>query len=178
MLFGGATALLPIYATQILHVGATGYGMLRAAPAIGAAVVGLWLIRHPIQRNGARWLFWCIAGFGVATIVFGLSRNMPLSLVALAGTGGFDMVSVVIRNALTQLGVPEFMRGRVGAFENIFIGASNQLGTFESGMVAAWLGAVPSVVLGGCATIAVVVLWVGLFPALRKFDYLDLSSRA
>ncbi|MGA7746961.1 MAG: MFS transporter [Candidatus Aquilonibacter sp.] len=178
VLFGGATALLPIYATQILHVGATGYGMLRAAPAIGAAVVGLWLIRHPIQRNGGRWLFWCIAGFGVATIVFGLSRNMPLSLVALAGTGGFDMVSVVIRIALTQLGVPELMRGRVSAFENIFIGASNQLGTFESGAVAAWLGAVPSVVLGGCATIAVVVLWVGLFPALRKFDYLDLSSRA
>ncbi len=180
VLFGGATALLPIYATQILHVGATGYGMLRAAPAVGAALVGLWLIRHPIARNGGRWLFWCIAGFGVATIVFGLSHNMPLSLVALAGTGGFDMVSVVIRNALTQLGVPELMRGRVSAFENIFIGASNQLGTFESGVVAQWLGPVASVVLGGCATIVVVALWVGIFPALRHFDHVDdtLSSRA
>ncbi|HTV91301.1 MAG TPA: MFS transporter [Verrucomicrobiae bacterium] len=181
VLFGGATALLPIYATQILHVGATGYGVLRAAPAVGSAIVGLWLIRHPIQRNGARWLFWCIAGFGVATIVFGLSRNMALSLVALAGTGGFDMVSVVIRNALTQLGVPELMRGRVGAFENIFIGASNQLGTFESGVVAQWLGPVASVVLGGVATIVVVALWTGIFPALRRFDRLDeshLSSQA
>jgi predicted MFS family arabinose efflux permease len=173
VLFGGATALLPIYATQILDVGATGYGMLRAAPAVGAAVVGLWLIRHPIQRNGARWLFWCIAGFGLATIVFGISRNMPLSLLALAATGGFDMVSVVIRNALTQLGVPEFMRGRVGAFENVFIGASNQLGTFESGVVAQWLGPVASVVLGGCATVLVVAMWVGIFPALRRFDHLD-----
>jgi Transmembrane secretion effector len=172
VLFGGATALLPIYATQILHVGATGYGMLRAAPAVGAAVVGLWLIRHPIKRNGARWLFWCIAGFGLATIVFGVSHNMPLSLVALAATGGFDMVSVVIRNALTQIGVPEFMRGRVGAFENVFIGASNQLGTFESGVVAQWLGPVASVVLGGCATVVVVAMWVGIFPALRRFDHL------
>ncbi|MGD0969018.1 MAG: MFS transporter [Candidatus Aquilonibacter sp.] len=181
VLFGGATALLPIYATQILHVGATGYGMLRAAPAVGAAVVGLWLIRRPIRRNGARWLFWCIAGFGLATIVFGLSHNMPLSLFALAATGGFDMVSVVIRNALTQLGVPELMRGRVGAFENVFIGASNQLGTFESGVVAQWLGPVASVVLGGCATLLVVALWVVIFPALRNFDHLDernLSSRA
>jgi predicted MFS family arabinose efflux permease len=178
VLFGGATALLPIYATQILHVGATGYGVLRAAPAVGAAIVGLWLIRRPIQRNGARWLFWCIGGFGVSTIVFGLSHNMPLSLLALAATGGFDMVSVVIRNALTQLGVPAMMRGRVSAFENVFIGASNQLGTFESGMVAAWLGPVASVVLGGCATVFVVALWVGIFPALRRFDHLDVSSRA
>jgi MFS family permease len=173
VLFGGATALLPIYATQILHVGATGYGLLRAAPAVGAALVGLWLVRRPIRRNGARWLFWCIAGFGVSTIVFGLSHNVVLSLVALAGTGAFDMVSMVIRNVLTQLGVPEQMRGRVGAFENIFIGASNQLGTFESGAVAAWLGAVPAVVLGGFATLLVVGAWTLLFPDLRKFDRLD-----
>jgi len=173
VLFGGATALLPIYATQILHVGATGYGILRAAPAVGAAIVGVWLVRRPIQRNGARWLCWCVVGFGLSTIVFGLSRNLPLSLLALAGTGGFDMVSMVIRNALTQLSVPEMMRGRVGAFENIFIGASNQLGTFESGAVAQWLGPVASVVLGGCATVVVVVLWMGLFPALRRFDRVE-----
>ena len=173
VLFGGATALLPIYATQILHVGATGYGVLRAAPAAGAAVVGLWLVRRPIHRNGARWLFWCIAGFGVSTIAFGFSHNLALSLVALAGTGGFDMVSMVIRNAITQLRVPEAMRGRVSAFENIFIGASNQLGGFESGAVAAWLGAVPSVVLGGFATLIVVALWAGIFPALRTFDRLE-----
>jgi MFS family permease len=173
VLFGGATALLPIYATNILHVGATGYGLLRAAPSVGAALVGIWLIRRPIQRNGARWLFWCVAGFGVSTIVFGLSRNVPLSLIALAGTGGFDMVSMVIRNALTQLRVPESMRGRVGAMENIFIGASNQLGTFESGAVASWIGAVPSVVAGGCATLIVIALWAVLFPALRRFDRLE-----
>ena len=176
VLFGGATALLPIYATQILHVGATGFGLLRAAPAFGAACVGLLLVRRPIRSNGARWLFWCIAGFGLSTIVFGLSRNMPLSLLALAGVGGFDMVSMVIRNALTQLGVPEAIRGRVGAFENIFIGASNQLGSFESGAVAQWLGPVASVVLGGCATVIVVLAWLGLFPALRRFDHLDVRG--
>jgi Transmembrane secretion effector len=178
VLFGGATSLLPIYATQILHVGATGYGLLRAAPSVGAAFVATWMLRHPIQRNGGRWMFWCVAGFGVATIVFGLSRNLALSVVALAATGGFDMVSVVIRNALTQLGVPEMMRGRIGAVENIFIGASNQLGMFESGLVASWFGPVTSVVFGGAATIAIVVLWVGLFPALRRLDHLDVSPRA
>jgi MFS family permease len=176
VLFGGATSLLPIFATTILHVGPTGYGVLRAAPSIGAALVGLWIVRRPIRRNGARWLFWCVAGFGVSTIVFGFSRNLPLSLVALAFTGGFDMVSMVIRNALTQLGVPEAFRGRVGAFENIFIGASNQLGTFESGAVAQVLGPVASVVLGGFATIAVVLAWVGLFPDLRRFDHLELPA--
>ena len=173
VLFGGATALLPIYAVQVLHVGATGYGLLRAAPSVGAALVGIALIRRPIRRNGARWLFWCIAGFGLSTIVFGLSRNMPLSLIALAGVGGFDMVSMVIRNAITQLRVPEAMRGRVSAIENIFIGASNELGMFESGAVAAWLGPVLSVVLGGVATLAVVALWVPFFPALRRFDRLE-----
>ncbi len=173
VLFGGATALLPIYATQILHVGATGFGILRAAPAVGAAGVAAWLVRRPIERHGARWLFWSIAGFGVSTIVFGLSHTMLLSLIALAFTGAFDMVSMVIRNALTQLGVPEAMRGRIGAVENIFIGASNELGTFESGTVAAWLGPIPSVVIGGCATLVVIALWAGLFPELRRFDRLS-----
>ncbi|HEY5340169.1 MAG TPA: MFS transporter, partial [Candidatus Aquilonibacter sp.] len=173
VLFGGATALLPIYATQILHVGAAGFGILRAAPAVGAACVAAWLVRRPIERHAARWLFWCVAGFGVSTIVFGLSHTMLLSLIALAFIGAFDMVSMVIRNALTQLGVPESMRGRVGAIENIFIGASNELGTFESGTVAAWLGPIPSVVLGGCATLIVIALWAGLFPALRGLDRLS-----
>ena len=173
VLFGGATSLLPIYATAVLHVGATGYGLLRAAPAVGAGAVGAWLVRRPIARHGARWLFWCVAGFGIATIVFGFSRNMALSLLALAGVGGFDMVSVVIRTAIAQLSTPEAMRGRISAFENVFIGASNQLGAFESGTVAQWLGAVPSVVLGGCATIVIVALWTRIFPALRRFDRLE-----
>jgi MFS family permease len=172
VLFGGATALLPIYATQILHVGATGFGWLRAAPALGAGIVALWMARRPIQRHSGRWLLWCITGFGAATIVFGLSKSMPLSLVALAFTGGFDMVSMVIRSALTQLGTPNALRGRVGAIENIFIGASNELGTFESGAAAAWLGAVPAVVLGGIATLAVIALWSRLFPELGAYDEL------
>ena len=173
VLFGGATALLPIYATQILHVGATGFGLLRAAPAVGAALVALWIVRYPIERNSGRWLIWSVTGFGIFTIVFGLSRSMPLSLAALALTGGFDMISMVIRGALTQLRVPDAMRGRVGAVENIFIGASNELGTFESGAAAAWLGAVPAVALGGVATLIVIALWSRLFPDLHAFDHLS-----
>jgi MFS family permease len=173
VLFGGATALLPIYATQILHVGATGFGLLRAAPGIGAGVVALWIVRRPIERHAGRWLIWSVAGFGVFTIVFGLSRNMPLSLAALALTGGFDMISMVIRGALTQMGVPDAMRGRVGAVENIFIGASNELGTFESGAAAGLIGAVPAVALGGVATLVVIALWSRMFPQLRAFDSLS-----
>jgi hypothetical protein len=118
-------------------------------------------------------LLWSVTGFGIFTIVFGLSRNMPLSLVALALTGGFDMVSMVIRSALTQLGVPDAMRGRIGAVENIFIGASNELGTFESGVAAAWLGAVPAVTLGGVATLIVIASWTRLFPDLAHHDRLS-----
>jgi len=173
VLFGGATALLPVYASTILHVGAFGFGLLRAAPAVGAALVAAWLVRHPIERNGGRWLLWCVCGFGIFTIVFGLSRSMPLSLFALALTGGFDMVSMVLRNALTQMGVPEMMRGRVGAVENIFIGASNELGMFESGTVASLIGATGSVVAGGVATIVVIALWSRIFPELRTFDRLS-----
>jgi hypothetical protein len=173
VLFGGATALLPIYATQILHVGATGFGLLRAAPAAGAGIVALWLVRRPIERNSGRWLTWSVTGFGLFTIVFGLSRNMTLSLAALALTGGFDMISMVIRNALTQLGVPERMRGRVGAVEGVFIGASNELGTFESGTLAALIGAAPAVIVGGAATLAVIAIWARLFPQLGRFDRLS-----
>jgi predicted MFS family arabinose efflux permease len=144
--------------------------MLRAAPAAGAAMVAGYVARRSLNRGAGRLLLICVAGFGVATIVFGVSRNFALSIVALAFTGGFDMVSVVIRNALVQLGTPDEMRGRVGAVENVFIGASNELGAFESGGVAALIGAPASVVLGGAATIAVIVLWSLLFPELRRFD--------
>ena len=173
VLFGGATALLPVFATTILHVGPKGFGVLRAAPAIGASVVAAWVARHSIRRAVGPLLFACVTGFGVATVVFGLSRNFALSVFALALTGGFDMVSVVIRSAVVQLGTPNIMRGRVLAVENVFIGASNELGAFESGGVAALIGAPASVALGGVATIAVIALWSLLFPELRKFDTIE-----
>lgn len=172
VLFGGATALLPVYATTILHVGPTGFGALRAAPAAGAAIVAAFIVRHPVSRKAGRTLLICVAGFGAATIVFGISRNFTLSLVALALTGGFDMVSMVIRNVLVQLRTPDAMRGRVGAVENVFIGASNELGAFESGTVASLIGTQASVVLGGIATIVVILAWAALFPELRRFDRL------
>lgn len=173
VLFGGATALLPVFATTILHVGPTGFGILRAAPAVGAAVVAGYVARHSIARGAGRLLLICVAGFGAATIVFGVSRNFVLSVVALVLTGAFDMVSVVIRNALVQLRTPNEMRGRVGAVENVFIGASNELGAFESGGVAALIGTQASVVLGGVATLVVIALWSFLFPQLRQFEVLE-----
>lgn len=175
VLFGGAVGLMPAYATQILHVGSTGYGILRAAPAIGALLVAGYISRHPIHRGAGRLLFAVVAVFGACTIVFGLSKIFWVSIAALALLGGADMVSVVIRSALVQLNTPDAMRGRVGAVENIFIGASNELGAFESGGLAALIGVVPSVVAGGVATIVVIALWALLFPALRSFDRLDMS---
>ena len=172
VLFGGATALLPVYASTILHVGPTGYGALMSAPALGAALVAAFIARHPISRSAGPLLFWCVAGFGVFTIVFGFSRNFWLSLLALALTGGFDMVSMVIRSVLVQLRTPDAMRGRVNAVENVFIGASNELGAFESGTLAQFIGAQGSVVLGGVATLVVIGVWTVLFPALRSFDRL------
>lgn len=173
VLFGGATALLPIFATAVLHVGPTGFGVLRAAPAVGAGLVAVYLARHSIVRRAGNLLIACVAGFGAATIVFGLSHNFALSAIALALTGAFDMVSVVVRAALVQLGTPNNLRGRVGAVENIFIGASNELGAFESGGIASIVGAQASVVLGGIATIAVIILWFALFPELRRVDRLS-----
>lgn len=178
VLFGGATALLPIFATSILHVGPTGFGMLRAAPALGAAAVAAYVARRSLGRGAGRLLLLCVAGFGAATIVFGLSRSFLISLCALALTGAFDMVSVVIRTALVQLRTPNEMRGRVGAVENVFIGASNELGAFESGGVAALVGARASVVLGGVATLVVIALWTLLFPELQHFDVTERSSAA
>jgi MFS family permease len=173
VLFGGAVALLPVYATSILHVGPTGFGVLRAAPAAGAAAVAAYVARHSLSRGAGRLLLICVAGFGVATIVFGVSRNFIVSVIALALTGAFDMVSVVIRNALVQLRTPNEMRGRVGGVENVFIGASNELGAFESGGLAALIGTQPSVVLGGLATLVVIALWSVLFPELRRFEVLE-----
>ncbi len=177
VLFGGATALLPVFATTILHVGPSGFGVMRAAPAVGAALVAGYVARRSISRGAGPLLLVCVAGFGLATIAFGLSRSFALSLVALVLTGAFDMVSVVIRSALVQLRTPDAMRGRVGAVENVFIGASNELGAFESGGVAALIGAQASVVLGGVATLAVIALWPVLFPQLRRLDALAADAR-
>lgn len=172
VLLGGATALLPIFARDILQTGPQGLGLLRAAPAVGAVIVGLWLARHGIQRHAGAWLLGAVAVFGVATVGFGLSRTMPLALAMLAISGAADMFSVVIRQSLVQLETPEDMRGRVGAVNSVFIGASNQLGEFESGATAALLGPVGSVLLGGFGTIAVVLLWWRLFPGLARRDRL------
>jgi MFS family permease len=173
VLFGGATALLPVFATSILHVGPTGFGVLRAAPAAGAAMVAGYVARHSLARGAGRLLLVCVSGFGAATIAFGVSRNFLVSAVALVLTGAFDMVSVVIRSALVQLRTPNEMRGRVGAVENVFIGASNELGAFESGGVAALIGTQASVVLGGAATLVVIALWSLLFPELRRFEVIE-----
>lgn len=170
VLFGGATALLPAFADGIFHAGATGLGYMRAAPAIGATLVALAIARRPIERNVGPILLTTVAGFGIATIVFGISRNFALSLVALAFVGGTDMVSVVIRSALVQLATPDTMRGRVNAVEAVFIGASNELGEFESGTLAAFAGVVPSVIVGGIATILVVIGCAAIFPTLRNVD--------
>jgi hypothetical protein len=176
VLFGGATALLPVYARDILLVGPWGLGLLRSAPAIGAASCALWLAHHPPKAHLGRIMFLCVGGFGLATIVFGLSQQFLLSMAALVAIGGCDMVSVYIRQSLVQLGTPDAMRGRVSAVNLVFIGASNELGEFESGVTAAWFGTVPAVVLGGVGTLLVVGLWAWRFKTLRKIDRLDQMS--
>ncbi len=172
VLFGGATALLPIYARDILHTGSWGLGILRAAPAIGALTMSVLLARRPLRRHAGRLMFGAVVVFGVATAVFALSRSLPLSLAALVVLGAADVVSVVIRFALVQLRTPDEMRGRVSAVNMLFIGTSNQLGEFESGATAALLGTVPATLLGGLGTIAVALLWMRWFPSLRKVDQL------
>jgi len=173
VLLGGATAMLPIYARDILEVGPIGLGLLRSAPGLGAAVLGIHLARRPPDRRVGTTMFVCVALFGVATIVFGISRSFLLSMCTLGALGAFDMVSVCIRLSLVQLATPDEMRGRVSAVNYLFIGASNELGEFESGFTAAWFGTVASVVVGGIGTLAVVGLWMLLFPALRKIDRLS-----
>ena len=175
VLLGGAAALLPIYARDILGTGPWGLGLLRSSIAVGGLGTALWLARHPLRGRAGRRMFAAVAVFGAATIVFGLSTSFALSLVALAVLGAADMVSVVVRQSLVQLETPDAMRGRVSAVNSLFIGASNQLGEFESGITAAWFGVVPSVVLGGIGTLVVVLAWMRLFPALVAVDRLEAS---
>lgn len=172
VLLGGAVALLPVYAKQILHTGATGLGILRSAPGIGAVAMGIAVAHWPMRRRVGAGMLWCVAAFGVFTIVFGLSRNLALSLGTLVLVGAADTVSVIVRHTMIQLATPDEMRGRVSAVNMVFIGASNEVGQFESGITAQWLGTVPSVVLGGIGTIAIVALWSVLFPSLRRLDRL------
>ncbi|MEP6558023.1 MAG: MFS transporter [Burkholderiales bacterium] len=170
VLLGGATALLPIYAKDILLTGPWGLGLLRAAPAVGALVMSVVLTRWPMERKVGPKLLWAVALFGLCMVVFGLSTNLALSMAALAVSGGADMVSVVVRQTLVQLETPNDMRGKVGAVNSVFIGASNQLGEFESGATAALLGPVGSVLLGGIGTLAVAGLWSQIFRSLAQRD--------
>jgi MFS family permease len=170
VLLGGAVALLPVFASDILHVGATGMGMLRSAPAVGAAAMALWLAYNPLGRHAGRVMLVSVAVFGVATLVFGWSQNIVISLVALAVTGAADMVSVVVRQNVVQLSTPDEMRGRVSAVSQVFISTSNELGEFESGVTAEIFGPVRAVALGGIGTVLVVALWAWMFPSLRRFE--------
>jgi len=176
VLLGGATALLPIFARDILQTGPWGLGLLRSAPAVGALATALWLARRPIQRHAGRRMFAGVAAFGIATILFGLSSWFPLSLAALVMLGVSDMMSVVVRQSLVQLNTPDHMRGRVAAVNSMFIGASNQLGEFESGLTASWWGAVPAVVVGGLGTLVIAGLWMRLFPKLAAVDRLEVHE--
>jgi len=173
VLLGGATALLPIYARDILKAGPLGLGILRAAPAVGALLMTAYLARHTIKRRVGMRMFEAVIIFGVATVVFALSHWMWLSVLALAILGAADTISVVIRLSLVQLATPDEMRGRVGAVNFLFINASNQLGQFESGVTAALFGAMPSAVLGGVGTIMIALLWMKLFPTLRNVEQLE-----
>jgi MFS family permease len=176
VLLGGATALMPIFAHDILHQGPRGLGMLRAAPAVGALATSLLMARFPFRRRAGLRLFVCVAIYGSATVIFGLSHNLWLSLGALALAGAADTISVIIRGSLLQLATPPAMRGRVSAVNSLFIGASNELGEFESGLTAQWWGAVRATIAGGFGALAVAGLWAALFPGLRRAD--ELSAEA
>ncbi|MCG5240975.1 MFS transporter [Azospirillum doebereinerae] len=173
VLLGGATALLPIYARDVLHVGPWGLGLLRSAPALGALITAVCITRWGVRRHAGRWMLIAVAGFGAATIAFGLSADPVLSFAALFAVGATDQISVFVRQTLVQLSTPDDMRGRVGAVASLFIGASNQLGEFESGALAAALGVVPAVVLGGVGAVGLAVAWAWRFPALRRIDRLS-----
>ncbi|HEY8616683.1 MFS transporter [Phenylobacterium sp.] len=173
VLLGGATALLPVFARDVLHVGAEGFGILRAAPAVGATAVALYLAANPIRQKAGLYMFGGVFLFGAATVVFGVSKSLWLSVAALAVLGGADMLSVFVRQTLVQLVTPDHMRGRVAAVSSVFIGASNELGEFESGVVARLLGPVRAAIFGGVGAMAVTGLWAYLFPALRKADRLE-----
>ena len=178
VLLGGAVALLPVYAREILHTGPWGLGLLRSAPGVGAAVMAIVVAHRPIRRRAGMAMLLCVAGFGVFTIAFGISHSLILSLVALFLCGASDMVSVIIRATLVQIATPDEMRGRVNAVDMLFIGVSNELGEFESGFTAQWFGTVPAVVIGGIGTLVVIGIWAWLFPELRKADQLTVAELA
>jgi MFS family permease len=173
VLLGGAVSLLPVFARDVLHVGASGFGIMRAATGVGATVVALWLAAHPIHRHAGRIMFAGVAVFAVCTVIFGLSKSLWLTVAALAVRGGADMLSVYVRQTLVQVVTPDHMRGRVAAVSSVFIGASNELGEFEAGVVARFLGPVGAAVFGGLGALVVTGLWSQLFPALRKADRLE-----
>src|SRR5882724_7545471 len=173
VLLGGAVALLPVYASEILKTGPWGLGLLRSAPGIGATAMAILVAHRPLRRHAGLTMLWCVGGFGVCTIIFGLSRSLALSLVSLLLLGATDMVSVIVRSILVQLATPDEMRGRVNAVDMIFIGVSNELGQFESGLTAHWFGTVPAVVLGGIGTLAVIGIWAWAFPELRNADQIS-----
>jgi MFS family permease len=172
VLLGGAVALLPVYAREILNVGAIGLGVLRSAPGVGAVLMAIVVAHWPLRRKAGAAMLWCVFAFGVFTIVFGASRNLVVSLVALVLLGASDMVSVIVRHTMVQLATPDEMRGRVSAVNMVFIGASNEVGQFESGLTAQWFGTVSAVILGGIGTMIIVALWAWLFPPLRQVDEL------
>ena len=176
VLLGGAVALLPVYAKEILHTGPWGLGLLRSAPGVGAALMAIVVAHRPIRRRAGLTMLLSVALFGVFTIVFGLSHSLVLSMIALFLTGAADMVSVIIRATLIQVATPDDMRGRVNAVDMMFIGVSNELGEFESGLTAQWFGTVPAVVLGGVGTLVVIATWAWLFPELRKADQLTVAE--
>ncbi len=178
VLLGGATALLPAFASDILKVGPEGFGILRSGPAIGALLMALALSRWPLKRRAGVRMFWAVAAFGVATVVFGLSKNMWLSVLALAVLGAADMVSVYVRQTLVQIVTPDHMRGRVSSVSGLFISGSNELGEFESGVVSRFIGPVGAAIFGGLGTLVVTGLWAWMFPALRKADRLDGTDAA
>jgi MFS family permease len=176
VLLGGAVALLPVYARTILHTGPWGLGLLRSAPGVGAALMAIVVAHRPIRRHAGTTMLFCVAAFGVMTIVFGISHSLILSLVALFLTGAADMISVIIRATLIQVATPDEMRGRVNAVDFLFIGVSNELGEFESGVTAQWFGTVPAVVLGGVGTLLVIATWAWMFPELRQADELTVAE--
>jgi MFS family permease len=178
VLLGGAVALLPVYAREILHTGPWGLGLLRTAPGVGAALMAVALAHRPLRGRAGPTLLWSVAGFGVCTILFGVSTSLVLSLLSLICLGAADMVSVIIRATLVQLRTPDEMRGRVMAVDMVFIGTSNELGQFESGLTAQWFGTVPAVLLGGVGTLVVIALWAWAFPELRRAEELGAMKSA
>jgi len=176
VLLGGAVALLPVYAREILQTGPWGLGILRSAPGVGAGIMAIAIAHRPLKNRAGATMLWCVAGFGLCTVIFGVSRSFAISVLALFLVGATDMVSVIVRATLIQVATPDEMRGRVNAVDMIFIGASNELGQFESGITAHWFGVVPAVILGGVGAIIVTGLWAWMFPQLRKVNQLTMKE--